>query len=291
MEDVIQFVNEKVGNICSELTNGNCSDFEDILLQIDLVIDAVSYLDSITKLPEEFYSDLFTARGWVEAYLGFAVPQISELLRVSVRTIERRISSFGLTAKKTSQISDEELDDKVIRIKSFNPNCGSKVLAGYIAASGIRVPRERVRQSLRRVDLMGTYLRRCTSIRRRVYMLQNWVNGWVRHPLQSERNLTPLQLWTRGMFNSSSLPYTNDTNNIVHENYGIDWDGPINTNDTLENTVSLSDLNCPLDEEEAASLKANVQNKGFSANNCTPVAAVQTYQFVKEFVSNHVGHH
>eukprot|EP00794_Sanderia_malayensis_P013172 gene13172-14522_t len=158
MEDVIQFVNEKVGNICSELTTGNCSDFEDILLQIDLVIDAVSYLDSITKLPEEFYSDLLN--------LGFAVPQISELLRVSVRTIERRISSFGLTAKKASQISDEELDDKVIRIKSFNPNCGSKVLAGYIAASGIRVPRERVRQSLRRVDPMGTYLRRCTSIRR-----------------------------------------------------------------------------------------------------------------------------
>eukprot|EP00794_Sanderia_malayensis_P016381 gene16381-18020_t len=132
MEDVIQFVNEKVGNICSELTNGNCSDFEDILLQIDLVIDAISYLDSITKLPEEFYSDLFTARGWVEAFcksssqtpfihngfrgrpsyyitelqllslldLGFAVPQICELLRVSVRTIEKRISSFGLTAKR-----------------------------------------------------------------------------------------------------------------------------------------------------------------------------------------------
>eukprot|EP00794_Sanderia_malayensis_P016382 gene16382-18021_t len=141
---------------------------------------------------------------------------------------------------------------------------------------------------LSEIDLWSLHFCFCDIINAK---LQNWVNGWVRHPLQSERNLTPLQLWTRGMFNSSSLPYTNDTNNIVHENYGIDWDGPINTNDTLENTVSLSDLNCPLDEEEAASLKANVQNMGFSANNCTPVAAVQTYQFVKEFVSNHVGHH
>lgn len=29
--------------------------------------------------------------------------------------------------------------------------------------------------------------------------LKNWKNAWVHHPLRSERNATPMQLWIRGL--------------------------------------------------------------------------------------------
>ena len=54
-----------------------------------------------------------------------------------------------------SQIPDEALDVRVAEIKQFNPNYGSKVLAGYLAAQGIKISGERIRNSLRRVDPIG----------------------------------------------------------------------------------------------------------------------------------------
>ena len=29
--------------------------------------------------------------------------------------------------------------------------------------------------------------------------LKNWKNAWIYHPLRSERNATPMQLWIRGL--------------------------------------------------------------------------------------------
>ena len=77
------------------------------------------------------------------------------LLHVSTRKVERRISFYGLTARGHSQIPEEVLDVRVVEIKQFNPNCGSKVLTGYLAAQGTKISRERIRQSLRRVDPIG----------------------------------------------------------------------------------------------------------------------------------------
>eukprot|EP00795_Rhopilema_esculentum_P016822 gene16822-8286_t len=59
------------------------------------------------------------------------------------------------SARGHSQISDEALDVRVAEIKQFDPNCNSKALAGYLAAQGIEISRERIRQSLQRVDPIG----------------------------------------------------------------------------------------------------------------------------------------
>ena len=101
--------------------------------------------------------------------LRFTVPQIAELLQVSTRTIERRLAEYNMSASILSIIADEKLDNEVGSIKSFHPNCGSKNLAGYLASSNIRVPRQRPRQSLQRVDPVGIAERRCRAIHRRVY--------------------------------------------------------------------------------------------------------------------------
>ena len=41
-----------------------------------------------------------------------------------------------------------------MEIKTFHLNCGSKRLAGYLVSRNVKVPRERSRQSLQRVDPM-----------------------------------------------------------------------------------------------------------------------------------------
>lgn len=35
--------------------------------------------------------------------------------------------------------------------------------------------------------------------------LSNWKNAWSRHPLRTEQNLSPLQLWVRGTHASGFL--------------------------------------------------------------------------------------
>ena len=45
--------------------------------------------------------------------LGFKVPQISELLHVSTRTVEWRLAEYSITARSYSSIMDEELGIQV----------------------------------------------------------------------------------------------------------------------------------------------------------------------------------
>ena len=93
--------------------------------------------------------------------LRFTVPQIARLLHVSPRTIERRLAEYGISSRSFFTITDEELennDGQVRDIKVFHPNCGSKNLAGFLASRNIRVPRERLRQSLQGVDPLELFI-------------------------------------------------------------------------------------------------------------------------------------
>ena len=83
--------------------------------------------------------------------LRFTVLQISELLHVSTRTIERRLAECGISARSFSTITDEELDSVVMEIRTFHPNCGSKSLAGYLASRNVKVPKC--------IDIVGKLLR------------------------------------------------------------------------------------------------------------------------------------
>ena len=58
--------------------------------------------------------------------LGFFVPQMSEMLQISKRTIQRRMTQYGLSSKSWSEISDVELDRIVSGVKLYNPDCDSK---------------------------------------------------------------------------------------------------------------------------------------------------------------------
>lgn len=100
----------------------------------------------------------------------FSVPQISNLLGVSVSTIRRRMSMYNLSIRETfSSLSDHQLDEKVQEAHDLFPAWGYRSMYGHLLSQGIRVQYRRVRESLSRVDPEGSVMRRLSHIRRRQY--------------------------------------------------------------------------------------------------------------------------
>eukprot|EP00795_Rhopilema_esculentum_P001727 gene1728-16212_t len=141
MEKLREIVRQCIEKVCSSLNANNNIDFGDVSITVDLVVDAISFIDSVTRLPDDIYSDAVAARKSIEdaskmarvplTYnghqgrpsfgvlelqisflldLGFSVLQISSLLNVFTRKVERRIKFYSLMAREHSQIPDEALD-------------------------------------------------------------------------------------------------------------------------------------------------------------------------------------
>ena len=107
--------------------------------------------------------------------LHFTWNKIAQMLGVSERTIRRRREELGMNVGQTdaySDIPDDDLDILVSRILHFSPNSGERMLLGAIRSHGVKVQRERMRNSIRRVDPISRDLRRRTSIHRRVYSVR-----------------------------------------------------------------------------------------------------------------------
>ncbi|KAH8085980.1 hypothetical protein BXZ70DRAFT_863551, partial [Cristinia sonorae] len=85
--------------------------------------------------------------------------------REGAGSVEGRVTSY---TRPLSNISDNELDDVIRRLRDHYVRAGVSILQGLLRASGIRVPRERVRHSLIRVDPVRRVFERI-RIQRRVY--------------------------------------------------------------------------------------------------------------------------
>ncbi len=71
---------------------------------------------------------------------------IAALLGVSRRTVHRRMAESDLSGRALySTLTDEELDQCVIDIKSRQPHSGYRMVKGLLQAQGLRVQYERVR--------------------------------------------------------------------------------------------------------------------------------------------------
>ncbi len=111
----------------------------------------------------------------------FTTVQISELLGVSLRTIERRLQDFGLSIRATyTDVTDEQLDVTILEILGTLPNTGYKRMSGYLRSRGVRIQQKRIRESMRRVDPQGTLLRalEMNVIHRRVYSVPSPLALW-----------------------------------------------------------------------------------------------------------------
>lgn len=89
------------------------------------------------------------------------MPQIAELLGVSVSTVRCRMSAFNLSIRATySSITDDRLDELVVGVQCQFPNWGNCQMYGHLLSLGIRVQYDRVRESHNPVDPEGSTMQR-----------------------------------------------------------------------------------------------------------------------------------
>ena len=101
--------------------------------------------------------------------LNYSWTKIAEILQISRQTLYRRLQQFGIDPCKFSLISESDLDDVIKDIKVSHPSSGEVMMQGHLMHRGIKVPREKLRSAIHRVDHDNTVNRRTSVIRRRVY--------------------------------------------------------------------------------------------------------------------------
>ncbi|XP_066921422.1 uncharacterized protein [Clytia hemisphaerica] len=89
-------------------------------------------------------------------------------------------------------------------------------------------------------------------------VLLKFMSGWENHSLSSEKQRTPIQLWVIGL-NSDMFEEPEQL-----EYYGVDWEGPINTQPRSE--VNLMEPACPLQERDFMELQRLVDPTSESAD-------------------------
>lgn len=104
---------------------------------------------------------------------GFRVKDISEMFRCCRRTVERKMKKHNISLRNYTPLSDSELDTVVREITSLFPKCGEKTVSGRLKSCGIMVQRERVRESLWRVDPSGVRSRCRNVLHRRIYSVSS----------------------------------------------------------------------------------------------------------------------
>ena len=77
---------------------------------------------------------------------------IAAIYGCSRRTIERRLNQFHIARNDYSSMTDAQLDQMVRTISSLHPQCGEKKHHWTLEEPRILVQRERIRESIRRVD-------------------------------------------------------------------------------------------------------------------------------------------
>ena len=174
---------ERILHICTVLAVSDTA-FEEHLPYIQELVRILTEISNQFEIREigyhpGYYS--FNGRGRprinvtresLEYFLNscFSATQIASMLHISLSTIRRRMSLFGLSvSSQYSSLSDSELDRLVCTIQDQYPLCGYRMMIGHLRALGHRLQENRVRNSMIRTDPDGVMSRWITSIRRRSY--------------------------------------------------------------------------------------------------------------------------
>lgn len=96
------------------------------------------------------------------------IQAIADALGMHRNTLRNYLKIHGVYRRFTD-ISDSDLDILTTHFKRLKPNSGLRYLIGFLKVHGIKVQRQRVRHSLRRVDGLGQALRTHAALNRREY--------------------------------------------------------------------------------------------------------------------------
>src|ERR1043165_1610472 len=101
----------------------------------------------------------------------FTWVQITNLLEISISTLNRRRKELNISSEITnySTISDNELDILIRRIKHEQPYSGESIISGLLISMGYKIQRQRIRESIHRVDPIGPAVRWSNFIERKPY--------------------------------------------------------------------------------------------------------------------------
>lgn len=86
------------------------------------------------------------------------------MLSISRFTLYRHLNEAGVSKDDFSQVSDQELDEAVKGIKRDFPNDGENLRGSHMLRVGFKVPRQRLRDAIHRVDHENTIDRRSSVI-------------------------------------------------------------------------------------------------------------------------------
>ncbi|XP_053380858.1 uncharacterized protein LOC123533407 isoform X3 [Mercenaria mercenaria] len=105
---------------------------------------------------------------------GLKVRDISELLNVSKRTVERRMEEYNLSVRQTySNLSDEKIKLEVQQLSASFPNVGYRTIQSLLLSKGLKIQEHKVRHALRECDPCGVLFCRVfltsSRIQRRTY--------------------------------------------------------------------------------------------------------------------------
>jgi hypothetical protein len=95
-------------------------------------------------------------------------PQALAFATLNRTHLRQHMKLYGID-RSFSTIPDAELDTIIRDYKQRKPKSGLSYIRGYLLSIGLRIPKERVRMSLQRVDPLGQTLRWRDHIQRRTY--------------------------------------------------------------------------------------------------------------------------
>ena len=109
---------------------------------------------------------------------GFKITDMAQMFGCSCRTISRRLKEFNIEYNVYTDINDRQLDEMVSDIAARLPCCGIRSMQSMLRANGFTLQRERVRDSLHRVDPVGMLDRLQSRLHRRQYSVPHPNSLW-----------------------------------------------------------------------------------------------------------------
>jgi len=101
---------------------------------------------------------------------GFSKAEMAQMIGVSDRTIQRRLTEHSIRLREATNVTDAELVNLLYTLKTSGlQNWGELGIDAALRSLQIRVSRERMRRAVRFVDPVGVIERWAGVIKRRVY--------------------------------------------------------------------------------------------------------------------------